>query len=265
MNIIDKNEKVSIIMAAYNAGRTVDKAVRSALAQTYPHFELIVIDDCSTDNTVELVSAYHDPRIRLVCHKQNKGVSLTRHEGVSLATGLLVAVLDSDDWWEPDKLRLQVECMARTSASLVFTASTFMTSQGADIPWVLHVPAEISYRKLLRQNLISNSSVLVRRDLYLRYEELDDTTHEDFVCWLRMLRDGHKAVGIDQPLLHYRLSDNSKSSNKWKAFAMNWRTYRVVGLGLVEASYNMLWYVVNGLVKYHRIEKHKNRIQCNKY
>lgn len=265
MKVIDKNEKVSIIMAAYNAERTVDKAVRSVLSQTYPHFELIVIDDCSSDHTVQLVSAYSDPRIRLVCHRQNKGVSLTRHEGVSLATGRLIAVLDSDDWWEPDKLRLQVERMEATSASLVFTASTFMTSQGKDIPWVLHVPDDISYRKLLRQNLISNSSVLVRRDLYLRYEELDDTTHEDFACWLRMLRAGHRAVGIDRPLLHYRLSDNSKSSNKWKALVMNWRTYRVVGLGLIEASYNMLWYIVNGLVKYHRLNKHKNQILCNKY
>lgn len=259
MNPTDKNEKVSIIMAAYNAERTVGNAVRSVLAQTYTNYELIVIDDCSSDTTADIVSGFGDSRIRLIRHSRNMGVSLTRHEGATLATARLIAVLDSDDVWESDKLRLQIERMAETAADLVFTASTFMSCEGKPIPWTLHVPERISYRKLLKQNLISNSSVLVRRDLFIRYEVIDDNIHEDFACWLRMLNDGYTAVGIDLPLLHYRLSENSKSSNKWKAMAMNWRTYRAVKLGFFDAMHCMIWYIVNGLLKYHRLNRHKNR------
>lgn len=246
---------VSIIMPAYNAEKTIEQAVNSVLAQTYPHFELIIIDDCSGDRTraIALDYAAADHRIRVITNDQNQGVSLTRHKGVQDATGEWLAFLDSDDAWTADKLEKQMALQKIKNAQLIFTASAFMDEQNAEKKWIMHVPITINYRKLLKQNLISNSSVLVRKSCYLEHEMIGSNLHEDFVCWLRLLRTGELAYGIDEPLLIYRLSSNSKSGNKLKAARMNWRAYRAAGLNIPEAAYYMVCYTVNSLRKYRHL------------
>lgn len=244
---------ISIIMAAYNAEKTIAMAIRSVLAQTYTNWELIVIDDCGKDNTVDVVRSFDDPRIRLTHNPCNKGVSYTRQRGVEEAKGKWIAVLDSDDAWEADKLEKQVALQKEKNAQLIFTASRFMDAEGAPINWILHAPEEINYRQLLKQNLVSNSSVLVRKELYQKHYVMGDGMHEDFACWLNILRSGVKAYGVDEPLLIYRLSSSSKSGNKIKAAKMNWRTYRAVGLDVFSAAYYMAWYTVKSLLKYRHL------------
>lgn len=245
---------ISIIMAAYNAEKTINQAIDSVLAQTYTDWELVVVNDCSKDNTVAIIEAYHDPRIRLIQNPENKGASYTRHHGVLEAKGNWIAILDSDDAWTNDKLEKQVALQGKTNANLLYTASTFMDSNGNSIDWVLHAPLKIDYRQLLKQNLVSNSSVLVNKELYLKYEILGNNMHEDFACWLNFLKSGEFAYGVDEPLLIYRLSKNSKSGNKIKAAKMNWKTYRTVGLNIFEAAYYMVLYTVNGLKKYKNLK-----------
>lgn len=246
---------ISIIMAAYNAERTIEEAARSVLAQTFKNYELIVINDCSTDATASIVDklAKTDSRIRLFTNDTNFGVSRTRHKGVENAKGEWLAFLDSDDVWTADKLEKQIKLQRDKKASLLFTGSAFMDEDGKLIDWRLHVPAEIGYRKLLKQNLISNSSVLVRKELYMEHEAIGDEMHEDFACWLGILKKGYKAYGVDEPLLVYRLSVTSKSGNKIKAAKMNWNTYRNIGLNVMSAVYYMIWYMVNGIIKYRNL------------
>ena len=254
---MDKNPGlVSVIMPAYNAENTLSQAVTSVLQQTYANFELLIIDDCSTDTTVPLAQSFcqGDHRIRLLSNDSNSGASKTRHHGASEARGQWLAFLDSDDAWAPDKLEKQLLLQADTQADLVFTGSAFMDSDGVRKDWTLHVPQTITYRQLLKQNLISNSSVLVRKDQYLQCECLCEGLHEDFVCWLRMLRRGAKACGIDEPLLIYRLSPNSKSGNKLKAAKMNWRAYRAAGLNIFSAAYYMVFYTVKSILKYRHLK-----------
>ena len=250
-------KKISVIMPAYNAEKTLERAVSSVLHQTYPEWELILVNDASGDGTQAMLEQYAaaDPRIRIFINAQNRGVSFTRHRAVEQATGDWIAFLDSDDAWAPEKLEKQVALLAEKQAKLVFTGSTFMDAAGAPIDWMLHVPETIGYRKLLKQNLISNSSVLVEKNTYLRYEMAGDAMHEDFACWLQMLRAGVCAYGIDEPLLIYRLSATSKSGNKWKAARMNWNTYRAIGLPVVTAAYYMVWYTINGVRKYKNLKK----------
>lgn len=247
---------ISIIMPAYNAEKTLDYAVRSVLAQTYKDFELIIINDCSKDKTAELIQALmrEDGRIRMLNNDKNKGVSVTRHRGVEVAVGEWLAFLDSDDAWVPDKLEKQVVLQRETGASLLFTGSSFINADGKKIDAILHVPERIGYRKLLKQNLISNSSVLIRKSLYQKHESMGDNMHEDFTCWLKVLRSGEIACGINEPLLIYRLSPTSKSGNKVKAAKMNWNTYRAIGLNVFQAAYYEAWYVVNGLLKYRKLK-----------
>jgi teichuronic acid biosynthesis glycosyltransferase TuaG len=174
---------------------------------------------------------------------------------VEAAKGRWLAFLDSDDAWAPDKLQKQVALQKERRAKLVYTGSAFMDAEGNRLEWVLHVPTQIGYRKLLKQNLVSNSSVLILKECYQRYEVMGDGMHEDFACWLKLLRSGETAHGIDEPLLIYRLSPSSKSGNKLRAAKMNWNSYRAVGMDVFEASYYMVWYAINGIRKYKHLKK----------
>ena len=243
---------VSIIMAAYNAEKTIELAIESVLNQTYSNFELLVINDCSKDGTAKLVEAFSakDNRVRLISNEKNSGVSYTRKHGLEEANGSWIAILDSDDAWTPEKLEKQIELQRRTNADLLFTGSAFMDSEGHPIDWYLHAPAEVTYRQLLKQNVLSNSSALVRKELYSRYYAIGDDMHEDFAIWLSILKDGKKAYGVDEPLLIYRIAKSSKSGNKVNAAKMNWNTYRYVGLNVVEAAYYEAWYMFKNVMKY---------------
>lgn len=241
---------VSIIMASYNAERTIRQAIQSVIDQTYTEWELLVINDCSSDHTSDIISSFADERIRLLNNSTNLGVSTTRKVGLDAARGEWIAILDSDDQWMPEKLEKQMKYANRKGAEFVFTGSSFMDENGELINWQLHVPPTIEYHELLKQNLISNSSVLIKRRLFCAYYSMDDRMHEDFAIWLKITRDGHIAYGIDEPLLIYRLSNSSKSSNKLKAARMNWRTYRYIGLSPLISAYNMCWYTAKGLRKY---------------
>lgn len=244
-------------MAAYNAEKTIGQAIDSVLKQTYSNFELLVINDCSKDRTAEIVEgiARRDKRVRLISNEKNSGVSDTRKHGLAEAKGLWIAILDSDDAWKPEKLEKQIELQKRTNAKLLFTGSAFMDAEGKPIDWYLHAPAEVTYRQLLKQNVLSNSSALVRKELYAEYYAAGDGMHEDFATWLRILqKTGEKAYGVDEPLLIYRVAKSSKSGNKFKAAQMNWNTYRYVGLNVVEAFYYECWYMVKGLLKYRNLK-----------
>lgn len=232
-------------------------AVESVLKQTYQNLELIIVDDASKDKTVEIAQRYaeNDNRVRVICNKKNVGVSKTRHRAVDAARGQWLAFLDSDDAWKEDKLEKQIDLQRKKNGKLIFTGSAFMDEEGHTIDWILHAPQEICYRKLLKQNLISNSSVLVEKQIYQQYEAIGDDMHEDFACWIKILRSGTKAFGIDEPLLIYRISGKSKSGNKLKAAKMNWNTYRAVGMNVFFAGYYMIWYTINGLKKYSQLKK----------
>lgn len=246
---------ISIIMAAYNAEKTIEQAINSVLSQTYTNFELLVVNDCSTDRTAELVKsiAAKDSRVRLISNVKNSGVSYTRKHGLEEARGSWIAILDSDDAWAQEKLEKQIKLQKKTNADLLFTGSAFMDADGKPIDWYLRAPSEVTYRQLLKQNVLSNSSALVRKELYAKYYAIGDGMHEDFAIWLSILKEGKKAYGVDEPLLIYRIAKSSKSGNKVKAARMNWNTYRYVGLNLMEAIYYECWYIFNGIRKYRNL------------
>lgn len=248
---------VSVIMAAYNAEKTIEQSINSVLNQTYPDVELLVVDDYSQDRTVKLVENImaRDNRVRLIYNKENCGVSYTRKHGLEEAKGAWIAILDSDDIWAPEKLEKQIILQKKMNADLLFTGSAFIDSDGQPIDWYLHAPSEVTYRHLLKQNVLSNSSSLVRKELYEKHYAVGDGMHEDFAVWLGILKEGKKAYGVDEPLLTYRIAKSSKSGNKIKAAKMNWNTYRYIGLNPLSAFYYECWYVVKGLMKYKNLKQ----------
>lgn len=216
-------------MPAYNAERTIAEAIDSVLAQTFSDWELFVIEDGSSDDTLTIAEGYAetDSRICILKNDVNQGVSRSRMRGIEAADSPWIAFLDSDDFWHNDKLEKQFAMLEKhPDAQILFTASGFVTENGKAYSYVLKVPERISYNELLRGNVMSCSSVLVKREWMLKYPMAGDAMHEDYASWLQILREVPYAYGINEPLLIYRLSENSKSSNRISSAKMVYRTYR---------------------------------------
>lgn len=227
--------------------------------QTYSKWELIVIDDCSQDNTVDKVKklALLDTRINLYRNERNIGVSKTRNKGIALAVGEWIAFLDSDDCWTPDKLQKQMHMVSdnREKTEFVFTASRFMDENGRLFKWVMSVPETVRYKDLLKHNVISCSSVLISKQCLGKHRMLGDSIHEDFALWLSILKNNVIAYGINEPLLIYRISSNSKSGNKLRSAKMSYKTYKFLKINIFMILYCMFFYTIYGFKKYNSIYK----------
>lgn len=245
--------KVSVIMPVYNAERFLRQAVDSVLTQSYSDFELILVDDCSTDGSYDILCEYEnkDKRVRVFKNEQNKGVSYTRNFAVSKANGEYIALIDSDDMWRKDKLSKQMSLIEKyPDTDLCYTASAFVDTESVESDFVFNVPEQVTYKKLLKQNVASCSSVLIKKKWLVKYPMAHDNMHEDFAVWLSVLKDGGKARGINEPLLIYRVAANSKSGNKFKSMGMTYRVYKYMGLNIFERCYYMCFYILSGIKKH---------------
>lgn len=244
--------RVSVIMPAYNAERTIRDSIESILHQSFRDFELIVIDDGSRDGTKEIVEklAAGDSRIRFLQNEKNSGVSYTRNRAVSLAEGEWIAFLDSDDQWLPEKLEKQL-ALAEQHPDMVlcYTASSFISDDGKPYGYVMEAAERMSYKMLLKKNLISCSSVMIRSSVMKGVKMPSDKMHEDYFVWLTVVREFGVAYGINEPLLVYRLSANSKSSSRIKSAKMLYNSYRAVGYFPVTAGWFTLRYTLHSVSK----------------
>lgn len=246
---------ISVILPVYNCERSIGYTIQSVLDQTYKNIEIIIIDDASDDSTPEICRTFgeKDSRIRFISNTENCGTLESRIKAIETADGDWIAFIDGDDLWHREKLEKQIILRNSTNCDLVYTASSFIDENGSTYNWIMHVPEEVGYRKLLKQNIISNSSVLVRKKDFLKFsphEERENDMHEDFACWLLMLKDGLVARGIDEPLITYRISKSSTSGNKRSAAVMNMNTYKYIGLSFFERYFYETCYAINGLIKY---------------
>lgn len=244
--------KISIIMPAYNASQYIEKAIQSVIGQTLKEWELIVVNDASTDNTAEIVRrlAVQDVRIALHENESNLGVSETRNRGIELAIGEYIAFLDSDDVWVHDKLQCQLVALQRTPADLCFTSYAVMRENGE--PAIFYrVPQKIDYVGLLKENVIGCSTVMLTCSSLGRHRFETEFFHEDYVLWLKLLKSQCIAVGIDQLLVQYRTG--GRSHNKINAAKNRWKIYRKCEkLSLPMAAYCLFNYCCNGIKKHIR-------------
>lgn len=246
---------VSIVMPAYNSAPYVASSIRTVLSQSFGDWELLVSDNGSRDDTRAIVEKFaaQDARIRLLdASKAKRCAAAARRFAIDKAQGDWIALLDSDDLWQPDKLERQLRLAEETGSRFLFSASAFMNARGERLKYVLHVPEIVDYRRLLKQDIISTSSVLIRRELLEGcFIEQTNAISEDFAAWLRVLRDREPfARGIDEPLLIYRLSPQQTSANKLRNAMNTYRTYRAVDVGTLPAMRNWLAYVARSLRKY---------------
>ncbi len=243
---------VSVIVPAYRCERTVEQSVRSALNQTVRDLEVLVINDASDDGTAEILERLQteDARVRVITLSENAGVANARNRGAKEAGAQWLAFLDSDDLWEADKLERQLAAAAQTRAALVYTAAECIDETGALTGKRFHVPESVTAKSLLRGNDLITSTVLLERGLFLRHPMERSDLHEDLICWYGVLSEGSIAVGIDEPLVRYRVSKGSKSGNKRKSASMTWNTYRYLKVGFFQRIGCFCAYALHGIKRY---------------
>ena len=219
---------VSIIMPAYNCRDYIEDSIRSVLRQTYANWELIIVDDCSTDGTAELIQTYSgiDARIRPIYFSENRGTSVARNAAIELAEGKYLAFLDSDDLWEPDKLEKQLNFMKEHNAVFTCTSYRKIDENGQALNVVVKALPKADYWKCLYYgNSIGNSTAMLNVDLLGKVYCPDIKKRNDFALWLRVLKKGQKVIGIQEVLASYRVRKSSLSYNKFKLIKYQWQLY----------------------------------------
>lgn len=215
-------------MPSYNAEGFIAESIESVLHQTYPNWELLITDDCSTDRTTEIVQAFcqNEPRIDFVIAKQHSGIAGTRNQCLARAKGRFVAFLDNDDLWYPEKLEKQVRFMFETGAPFCYSAYELMHEDGTPKGKTIKTAGIITYDKYLRNTIIGSGTIMLDRDQTGPLVMPDNATSDDMALWCKILKDGHQAHPLPEVLMKYRVRSNSASANKLKAAKDVWLVYR---------------------------------------
>lgn len=235
---------VSIITPAYNSARFIISTIQSVQLQTYSDWELIIVDDCSKDETCRIVEQFIklDKRIRLIQLSENSGPANARNVALKAARGRYVAFLDSDDLWLPQKLECQISFMQKKRVVFSYTNYRRMSEKGDKCGKLIELPLTLDYRGMLKNTGIAGClTVIIDRELTGTFY-FPNTSHEDFVLWLSLLKRGITAFGIQEDLARYRIVGSSVSSKKSKSALWVWQIYRnIEGLNL----FSSLWCFMN--------------------
>lgn len=266
---------VSIVMPAYNSESFVGEAIASVHSQTHAHWNLIVVDDCSSDGTARVAREWsrRDPRIAVVGSLANGGTAAARNVGLSHCHGRFVAFLDADDVWMPEKLEKQLSFMAERNADFSFTAYQKFGAEG--LGGVIVARPTVSWRDMLKGNRIGCSTVvldarafprlrfpsgLARRGELPLWRSLSDPERrldlierggrEDYALWLSLLRQRGLAYGLNEPLVRYRVHGASKTARKLRAIVAQWIVYRdFENIPPLGAAWYLAHYAVRGVIK----------------
>lgn len=243
---------VSIIMPAHNSSHFIREAVNSIKAQRYKSWEAIIVDDYSTDNTYSLLEemAHQDCRIKVLRTTQNSGPAMARNLAIAHAEGRFIAFLDSDDLWAPDKLEKQIAFMKRKGAALSFTAYEKIDESGTITGRVVSAPDGIDYRGLLNANIIGCLTAIYDTEITGKVFMPGISMRQDYGLWLKILKTGHVAYGLNQPLAYLRKRKGSVSSNKLVATLYVWKLYREVEkLSVLRSGYHFVNYAYRAFIK----------------
>lgn len=243
---------VSIVTPVYNAERFIEKTINSVLSQTYQNLELILVDDCSQDNSKDIIQSImeKDSRVKYYRLKENSGAAVARNKGIEMARGRYIAFIDSDDVWKVEKLQKQLTLMKQKGYAFTFTAYETITDDGKLKKDNVEVPEKISYTGLLKNTAIACSTVLIDRDKTGDFRMPNVRKGQDTATWLMLLKKIPYAYGLNEVLSSYRKVPGSISSNKIQALKRTWNTYyRIEKLPFPKAFYYFSWYTINALRK----------------
>jgi teichuronic acid biosynthesis glycosyltransferase TuaG len=247
---------VSIILPCFKAETTLEKCVQCILAQTYSNWELLLLEDGSPDNTLETAIrlAATDQRIRLVASPKNRGVVRMRNIGLRLARGGWIAFCDSDDWWIPEKLEMQLAQAASNKANLVYSAVYYIRARKNIQQKEVQLLPDVDFKTMLKTNAIPMSSAMYSvGSLGKHYFKpvLENFIHEDYAYWLQLFKKGLViSTYVNTPTTYIRLSNQSRSSNLMRAAKSHAYILRKEGrLPYTQIGWNFTFYFLTAFRK----------------
>lgn len=243
---------VSIITPSFNSENFISETINSVLNQSYSNWELLIVDDCSKDNSVATIRSFEkmDSRIRLFCLNQNAGAAIARNIALEEAQGQYIAFLDSDDVWESGKLEKQLAFMTIKGYAFTYSDYYVMYESGQKTGNIIKVPKSLSYHQYLCNTIIGCLTVVVNRRLTGDFRMPLIKSSHDMALWLLILKRGFKAYGFQEVLAGYRLVSTSNTAKKWKAAKDVWTVYREIeSLSIFYSAFCFLGYAINAILK----------------
>ena len=236
---------VSIVTPLYNSSRYVRDTIESVINQSYTDWELILIDDCSTDDTVEQIQCFLTNRkIRLLQLELNSGAAVARNVGIESARGRYVAFLDSDDCWLPHKLSIQIDFMRKKKCTFCYAAYKVVDANGVDLSKEIVPPTKVSYTDMLKSNHIGCLTAMYDTRYHGKVYMPLLRKRQDYALWLKLLTQTDFAYCIPACLALYRVRKGSISSNKFEMLKYNWLVFRQVeGMSIARSAYYLMWNV----------------------
>ncbi|MHB1454847.1 MAG: glycosyltransferase family 2 protein [Saccharofermentanales bacterium] len=256
MNVnIDADQQeslVSIIMPAFNCAEYIGRTIDSVIGQSYHNWEIIIADDCSTDDTAAVVQAYRaaDPRIRYIRMDRNSGAAMARNMAVELAQGRYLAFLDSDDVWFPDKLTRQIDFMKRNCYAFTCTSYTKIDADGRYLDRTVQSKPQSDYESILKSNP-GNSTVIYDASLLGKHQIPDIRKRNDYVMWLAIIKKAKILYGMPEALGSHRVREGSISKNKFSLVKYHWKVYREIEkLSLFKSCYLVVYWIAKTILKF---------------
>lgn len=246
---------ISIITPLHNCEKYIAQTIESVLAQTYKNFEMIIVDDTSSDKSAEIAAQYSqkDSRIKLFRRKENGGSSAARNDAIQYANGEYICFLDADDLYLPNYLEKQISFLKEHKTNAVFARYTMFSEYGR---WPFKTPKKVTYRSQNYQNYLAPLTTLYnRRELGVIYMREDIVKPEDFIYWFELLEITKAIYCNEEYLGDYRLTPNSKSRNKKKLIKYMWTIYHKYERHIIlMCLYYMFFWGVTGLKKYRKVK-----------
>lgn len=245
---------VSVIIPVYNAGKVIGKTLQSIFNQTYKKIEIVLVDDCSTDNSKEVIAGFMADHPEIVYHLQEKngGAGVARNKALELAKGQYVAFLDADDLWKSEKTEKQIDLLKQKDGAFSYTAIEMIDKDDKVVKSKRKVKDKVTYKFLLRNTMIATSTVIIDRNKLGDFRMAERRGGQDYATWLMLLRDGTVAYGINEALEQYRVGDkNSLSAGKSKSVKQVWEIQtKQEKINKVRAAFNVLCFILNAIKKY---------------
>lgn len=248
-------ELVSIIIPVYNANKYIEATVKTVMEQSYENWELLLVDDGSTDGSTETIKRIVEEdvtnRIIPLFPNEHGSAAKARNYGLENAKGRYIAFLDADDLWEKDKLSKGLAFMQEKNAGFMFTGYEFADAEGKGTGKIVKVPETLNYRQALKNTTIFTSTVLIDTEKIDRsLIMMPEIKSEDTATWYQILRNGYLAYGLNENLVKYRRVTGSLSSNKLEAIRRIWNLYRKAEkLSVIYSAYNFVFWAFRAVLR----------------
>lgn len=243
---------ISVIMPTYNCGKFIKESIESVQNQTYCNWELIIVDDCSTDDTKVIVQSYikSDKRIKYYRFEVNQGAAKARNKAMELANGNYIAFLDSDDLWKKEKLEKQLKFMKKNCYNFSCTSYEQINEEGKLLGKQIKTKKKADYNRILLDCPVGNSTVMYNVDNLGKFEVPNIRKRNDDALWLQILKKEKYIYGMEEILMKYRIRENSISSNKFKLIKYHWQLYRKIEhLSIIRSAFHICYWCVIKVLK----------------